>query len=247
MKNIILFLSLSILTSCWDNSTTEDVNSKPDSSSSIVTQDSLALSDSIISFISKSDRFNSLREKVQGKLLYDTIWQKDRTNIYMTLLSMEYSHDKEFGGIYINQWRWGKSSPEFEWMYSDTLSCDWQDVIIHYDLDSLIISDIDNDNKNEIIIIYTLSCTTDVSPNTRYLIALDTEGKIKVKLKGWTKDPASVTDISKINLKYNQKTDDYNPDSPEGKIENYSALEKIDRQTSDLLLRLWKSALERDK
>jgi len=208
---------------------------------------SIALTDSTNSFIPKSDRFNSLREKVQGKLIYDTIWQQGRTNIYMTLLSLKHLRDKEFGGIYVNQWRWGESHPEHEWTYFDTLSCDWQDVAIHADLDSIIILDIDNDNQDEILIVYTLDCTTDVSPNTRYLVALDTEGKIKIKLKGWTKDPASMTDISKINLEYNPKTDDYNPTSPEGKIENYTALDKLDRKAKGQLIGLWKLALAKDK
>jgi hypothetical protein len=203
--------------------------------------------DSTNSFIQKSDRFNSLRKKVQGQLIYDTIWQQGRTNTYMTVLSLKYLPDKEFGGIYVNQWRWGKSNPEHEWTYFDTLSCDWQDVAIHADLDSIIILDIDNDNQDEILIIYTLDCTTDVSPNTRYLLALDREGKIKIKLKGWTKDPASKTDISKINIKYNQKTDDYNPNSPEGKIENHTALDKLDPKSRDLLLKIWKLALAKDK
>jgi hypothetical protein len=236
MKQLLGLISVIVLNSCWNNSIEQENLIQADKI------DSVTLIDSSNSFVPKTDRCNGLRALVQGKLIYDTVWSQDRTNTYMTLLSINYLPEKEFGGIYINQWKWGESKPELEWTYVDTLSCGWEDVSIHYDLDSLIISDIDGDCKNDIVLIYTLDCTTDISPMVRYLIVLDTNGKVKLKLNGWTKDPASHTSISQIDFRYNPKKDNYNPNSSEGKIENYSRLDKLDARTRSRLIDLWKLA-----
>lgn len=241
----LLLLALSLFTSCGNNSSTGPLSSVEKA----ITQDTTSASHEIVDTLGnplhKIDRFNELRKRIQGQLLYDTIWQKDR-NTYMTLLSSKDRQDNEIGGIFIYQWKWGNEHPELQWTYVDTLNCDWQDLIMRVDLDSLILSDIDGNNQPEIITLYTLDCATDVSPSARHLVALDLQGKIKIKLKGWTKDPASKSEISNINLKYSPKEDDYDIIQYEGKIENYQELNKLSASSKKLLIDLWKQALAKD-
>lgn len=165
-----------------------------------------------------------LSEKMPGKLLHSKIWQEGAIS-YKTSLSVEKSTEKEFGGLYAYHWKVAQNKPEFQWAYMDTLSCGMEDLVISNDLDSLIIEDTDNDQLKEIILIYTLSCTTDVSAEPRYLVVLSKEGKIKLKLKGWSKEPGGPGfDTDK---------------KPEDRIENHELLDKLTPGTKKRLLELW--------
>ncbi|MFY0644898.1 MAG: hypothetical protein JXR19_10565 [Bacteroidia bacterium] len=91
-------------------------------------------------------------------------------------------------------------------IYHDSLSCGDADIVAKIDSGDILITDLNKDSMAEMIIVYTLSCTYDISPQKRVL-AMNI-GNLWHTLEGFTLDyisdvPAS-DDLDLSNYKQNE-------------------------------------------
>ncbi|MCB0733784.1 MAG: hypothetical protein H6608_01015 [Flavobacteriales bacterium] len=190
-------------------------------------------------------------QRVEPKIEFyswDTTWNASDT-LYKVEVHRIYDQMSELGIISLFLTRRERNDSVILWTYEDSLLCDWQDVVVYLDFNKALIQAVDSNQQYEIALVYTLDCTTDISPISRYLIYYNLSTKDTIVVKGWTLDPATPILVSEDNLLFNPENvnDIYNPALTPGRIQYNADLDRLSDSMKSKIYRIWMKANELDK
>lgn len=110
---------------------------------------------------------------------------------HATYLSVWSEPQLEIGGVFVWHYRWSQGVPERLWSWHDTLHCGEAERVTSFDLDRLLVPSGITGLQDHLVLVYTLDCTYDGSPQRRVLVLLDANGGETLRLRGSTRDPAN--------------------------------------------------------
>lgn len=188
-------------------------------------------------------------KKINGSaILARNEWQEGQ-NTYLAAVSREYERPRQYGALRVECWVLGASEPDLKWQYMDSMSCAKGDVVVSYNLDKLYTEDIDMDGSKDVIVLYTLACASQVTPQPRHMLVFDKSGKILVKLTGKSlqpNKPDTTLDVQNMDLQPVVKNE-ADPLKIQGRIDNYNQLDKLQPASKKRLIELWREGLAKDK
>lgn len=173
-------------------------------------------------------------------------WQEGQST-YLAAVSREYEYARKYGALRVECWVLGNTEPDLKWQYMDSMSCTKGDVAVSYSLDRLYTEDIDLDGSNDVVVLYTLACAQDAAPQPRHMLVFDKTGKILVKLMGKSLEPQAPATLDARNMDLQSTPGTADPLKNQGRIDNYSDLDKLPPAGKKRLLELWREGLAKDK
>lgn len=177
-------------------------------------------------------------------------WREHGTQYQTQLEGIMYkSRDywADSASIIVHNWDIGDGKRKLTWEYRDVYRHPRREcgMAFRYDLDSLIIQDINGDGYKDIAIAYTMDCVSEAVSTARYLVFLDYGGKVWLKVSGSSMDPYA-TNRESIPSDFVWNTLAEGEQANEGKILNYDAVDSLQPETRKRVLEIWKQALNRD-
>lgn len=123
-------------------------------------------------------------------------------------LVRNYNQSTEIGEIIVDLYEVKENREKHLWNFSDRKSCDWQDVVAYLNFNKVLVQDVDGDKSLDLVFVYTLDCTTDVSPVQRVLVYHNILKDSSIFIEGFSLDPATSLCPSFNDLIYNSETID---------------------------------------